>query len=86
MPLKKKLIVKEAVLPEPKLGDCTKEGETYKIRISPNHYNERSRLNTTVHEALHAGDWDLTEKHIRHLTAYIVEVLWREGYRRKKSK
>ena len=82
MSLKKKVKIREVHLPEPKLGDTSKEGESYVIRISPKHYSERSRMNTTVHEALHVGDWDLTEKHIRTLTAYVVDVLWREGYRR----
>ena len=82
MPLKKRIKIKVVPLPNRKLGDCTKEGNDYRIRISPRHYSERSRLNTTVHEALHAGDWELPEKQIRTLTAYVVEVLWRAGYRR----
>lgn len=85
MGLKKKIEIREVRLPEPKLGDASKEGDRYVIRISPNHYNERSRLNTAVHEALHVGDWDLTEKHIRALTACVVSVLWRQGYRRVKK-
>jgi hypothetical protein len=83
MPLKKKIRIKEVPLPDRRLGDCTKEGDVYSIRINPNHYSERSRLNTAVHEALHAAAWDLPEKQIRTLTAYVVEVLWREGYRRE---
>jgi hypothetical protein len=83
MPLKKKIRIKEVPLPDRRLGDCSKDGDTYRIRINPNHYSERSRLNTAIHEALHAADWDgLSEKRIRTLTAYVVEVLWREGYRR----
>ena len=86
MKLKKKIVVKEVPLPEAKFGDCTKEGDAYTIRISPLHRNERSRMNTTIHEALHAGNWDLSEKTIQHLTACVVKVLWGEGYRRHKSK
>ena len=82
MPLKKKIRIKVVPLPDRKLGDCTKEGNDYRIRINPKHYSERSRLNTTVHEALHAGDWDMPEKKIRTLTAYVVDVLWQQGYRR----
>lgn len=82
MALKKKVKIREVALPDPKLGDATREGNNYVIRISPAHYSEKSRLNTTVHEALHVGDWDLSERHIRTLTAYVVDVLWREGYRR----
>jgi hypothetical protein len=42
-------------------------------------------MNTVVHEALHVADFDgLSESKVRQLTAYVVECLWREGYRRKK--
>jgi hypothetical protein len=44
-------------------------------------------MNTVVHEGLHVADFDgLSERRVRLLTAYVVECLWREGYRRVKSK
>jgi hypothetical protein len=83
MALKKRIKIKEGRLGGRLLGQAIKEGENYTIRISKAHRTEKSRLNTVVHEALHVGDFDLTEKHVRDLTAVVTEVLWREGYRRK---
>lgn len=57
-------------------------GNRYELRIDPKHKSERSRVNTLVHEALHIGDDTLAEAKVRHLTAVVVEALWREGYRR----
>lgn len=84
MPLKKQIKIKEGKLGGRLLGQAIKEGDKYTIRISKAHKTEKSRLNTVVHEALHVGDFDLTEKHVRDLTAVVTEVLWREGYRRNK--
>jgi hypothetical protein len=84
MPLKKRIKIKEAKLGSRLLGEAIKDGNDYTIRISKAHKTEKSRLNTVVHEALHVGDFDLTEKHVRDLTAVVTEVLWREGYRRTK--
>lgn len=57
-------------------------GNRFVIRIDRKHRGERSRLNTLVHEALHIGDMDISEAKVRHLTAVVVEALWRENYRR----
>ena len=81
---KKKLKIVEADLTA---KDCWGEakplgGKRYLIRIDPDHKTERSRLNTLVHEALHCGDMELPEGKVRHLTAVVVEALWRQGYRR----
>jgi hypothetical protein len=81
---KKKLKIVEADLTA---EDCWgkmkhKGGNRFEIRIDPAHRTERSRLNTVVHEALHCGDMELPEAKVRHLTAVVVEALWREGYRR----
>jgi len=67
------------------LGQAIKEGDDYTILISKSHRTEKSRLNTVVHEALHVGDFELTEADVRRLTAVVTEVLWREGYRRVKQ-
>jgi hypothetical protein len=84
MALKKRIKIKEARLGGHLLGQAIKEGDDYTIHISKSHRTEKSRLNTVVHEALHVGDFDLTEKHVRELTSVVTEVLWREGYRRNK--
>ena len=64
------------------LGQAIKEGDDYTILISKKHKTEKSRLNTVVHEALHVGDFSLTEAEVRRLTSVVTEVLWRENYRR----
>jgi hypothetical protein len=86
MPLKKKLRIIETPLEGGKLGDTKEVNETsYVVYIHPEHCSPRSRMNTVVHEALHVADFDgLSESKVRQLTAYVVECLWREGYRRKK--
>lgn len=86
MPLKKKIKIKEAKMGGHLLGQAIKEGDDYTILISKSHRTEKSRLNTVVHEALHAADFDgLSERKVRQLTSVVTEVLWREGYRRVKQ-
>jgi hypothetical protein len=82
--IKKKVRVVEADLTA---EDCWGEaepmgGNRYEIRIDRKHRTERSRLNTVVHESLHCGDMDMPEAKVRHLTAVVVDTLWRQGYRR----
>jgi hypothetical protein len=57
-------------------------GNRYLIRIHPKHRSERSLMNTLVHESLHCGDFEMSERKVRHLTAVVVEALWGQGYRR----
>jgi hypothetical protein len=85
MALKKKIKIKEAKMGGHLLGQAIKEGDDYTILISKSHRTEKSRLNTVVHEALHVGDFELTEADVRRLTSVVTEVLWREGYRRVKQ-
>ena len=82
MALKKKIKIKEAKMRGHLLGQAIKEGDDYTILISKSHRTEKSRMNTVVHEALHVGDFELTEADVRRLTSVVTEVLWREGYRR----
>jgi hypothetical protein len=82
MALKKKIKIKEAKMGGHLLGQAIKEGDDYTILISKSHRTEKSRMNTVVHEALHVGDFELTEADVRRLTSVVTEVLWREGYRR----
>lgn len=83
--IKKKFRVREVDLTK---EDCWGEaeplgGNRFELRIDKAHRTERSRMNTLVHEALHIGDMaKLSETKVRHLTAVVVEALWREGYRR----
>jgi hypothetical protein len=85
MALKKKIKIKEAKMGGHLLGQAIKEGDDYTILISKSHRTEKSRMNTVVHEALHVGDFELTEADVRRLTSVVTEVLWREGYRRVKQ-
>ena len=85
MALKKRIQIREQALGGRLLGQAIKEGNQYTIRINKRHGTERSRMNTVIHEALHVGDFDLTEKKVRELTAVVTEVLWREGYRRPRK-
>lgn len=59
------------------------------IKINPKkNRNERERLDTLVHEALHIADWvsrdgkELCEREVEDIATKIVDVLWRQGYRR----
>jgi hypothetical protein len=58
-------------------------GNRFIIRIDRKHRGERSRMNTLIHEAVHIADMDgLSEARVRHITAVVVEALWRQNYRR----
>ena len=39
------------------------------------------RLETTVHEALHLADWQMSERKVTTRAHYIAKVLWSQGYR-----
>lgn len=51
------------------------------IEIDPRQ-TERARLNTLIHEALHLGDWGLSETKVIKLSGKVASVLWAQGYRR----
>lgn len=60
-----------------------------RITVDPVKNNtSRELMNTLVHEAVHLGDWladrekDLTEREIDIISRNVVNVLWREGYRK----
>lgn len=70
------------------------------ITINPEiraHKDEKERLNTVCHEALHLGEWisrsvvkcrerrDLTEGEVDCIAGTIAEALWKAGYRRIKE-
>lgn len=38
-------------------------------------------LSTTIHEALHACDWNMSEKKVDKISKDIGRFLWRLGYR-----
>lgn len=68
-------------------------GDKARITINPaKNVKARELMNTLVHEAVHLGDWisqdkvnrkkDLTEFEVETITKNVVNVLWREGYRK----
>ena len=44
----------------------------------------RDRLNTVVHETLHASKPNLSEAEVDRIATDVAKVLWRAGYRRTK--
>jgi hypothetical protein len=46
----------------------------------------KERLDTIVHETLHATKWGLTEEEVQRIANDITAVLWRAGYRRENSR
>ena len=66
------------------LKGLTLMGQTREILIRTDNLSERMILNTTIHEALHACDWDKTEKKVNNTATDIANFLWRLGYRKIK--
>jgi hypothetical protein len=83
MGYRKKIRIRERRMRR-EMGLCTNEGDgrSFTIDIHPGHKREKSRLNTTVHEAIHAGEWSLSELRTRAIAWAVTHVLWREGWRR----
>jgi len=54
------------------------------IEIDPKISSERAILEVYVHESLHLADWSLSERKVKFRAKYIAEVLWAQGYRKKK--
>lgn len=53
------------------------------IEIDPNLWPQK-RLEVVIHEALHLADWSMSERKVKYRAKYIADVLWRQGYRKKK--
>jgi len=64
--------------------DAPTAGKNKTIVIRPN-LPGRDRLDTIVHEALHACYWDMDEVAIDEAATDIAKLLWRLGYRDKAS-
>lgn len=47
---------------------------------------EKRLLATTIHEALHACDWNMSEKKVDRISKDIGSFLWRLGYRQTHGK
>lgn len=53
------------------------------IEVDPDLW-PRQRLEVIVHEALHLADWSMSEVKVNNRAKFITEVLWRQGYRKKR--
>lgn len=54
------------------------------IVVSPS-ANTLDRLDTFIHEALHAASPKLTEREVRRIAGDLAAVLWRAGYRHQRT-
>lgn len=84
MKYKKRIRIRERKMAE--YGLAHNNGDHYVIDIHPNHRTMKSRLNTTVHEAVHVGKWDLSEENTKAIAWAVTHVLWRQGWRRIETK
>lgn len=63
------------------LGHCDPPGiEPRKIKIRKS-LKGRERLDTIIHELLHAAQWDLSEDAVEETATDIANALWQLGYR-----
>lgn len=65
-----------------KQGECQApdvKGKTIKVRPGMSPLEE---LDTTIHELLHAGLWDLDEEVIEEMGSDLARILRKLGYRR----
>lgn len=44
---------------------------------------DEERLDATIHEALHAAHWDLSEEAINATATDLARLLWKLGYRQE---
>src|SRR5260370_33185951 len=67
-------------------GECDDPTSTDKrIRIKRG-LSDRETLETVIHEALHAADWQKDESWIEEVANDIARFLWRLGYRRARAR
>ena len=63
-------------------GDCTKPDDKHPTIQLLRGIQGRRLLETTIHEAQHACQWDLAEEAVRESAIAIADVLWKDGWRR----
>ncbi len=63
-------------------ADCDHpETNGKKIRVRKG-LEPQMELDSTIHELLHAGHWDLAEEAVNEMATDIAKVLWDLGYRK----
>jgi hypothetical protein len=78
----RKWSIREADLDD-NFGECHWEKRLIKILRGQ---CPQERLDTLIHEVIHAVDEKLSEKKVFALANVITAVLWMDGYRRKKKR
>lgn len=63
-------------------GLACKEANT--IELDPRISGPQERLRVVIHEALHLADWKMSERKVDFRSRRISEILWKQGYRKKK--
>ena len=66
------------------LGHCTEslgENDPGLIRIRKG-LDEKTELDTLIHEALHASDWSKSEEWIEETAKEVANLLWGMGWRK----
>lgn len=73
--------VREREIPFDRWADCSPPSESKReIRIRQV-LRGRARLETVIHEALHAQTWSRSEEDVRRSARELSALLWRLGYR-----
>lgn len=57
---------------------------TNTIELDPRIKGAKERLRVLVHESLHLADWKASEAKVDRVSREITEVLWKQGYRKKR--
>ena len=73
--------VRSREIPFDRWADCSPPSESKReIRIRQV-LRGRARLETVIHEALHAQTWTRSEEDVRRSARELAKLLWRLGYR-----
>ena len=71
--------------PYEKYGECESPCEKNKLITLRDDLAGKDKLDTIIHEALHACLWDLDEEAVHGTAKGIATFLWRMGYRTKED-
>lgn len=73
--------VRSSEIPFDRWADCSSPSDSKRrIRIRQV-LRGRARLETVIHEALHAQTWTRSEEDVRRSARELSKLLWRLGYR-----
>lgn len=62
-------------------GDCSRDARLIRVRKS---LRGIERLETLIHEMIHAEGWHIDEEFVERAAADMAAVLWQLGYRGEK--